>query len=104
MRGYHFVNGESVAGIESFTGPDNAFKLFPNPTNGNTILTINTDVPKEVLIAIIDYTGKTLERKSYSGILGPTSLPINSAHLSSGVYLIQILVGNDVSTKTLVVE
>lgn len=65
-------------------------EVIPNPTEGEFNLTIVTWHAEIVDIEIIDYSGRTIFKRSSAIEKGKTSLPLDITELYSGIYLIKV--------------
>ncbi|MCU0435704.1 MAG: T9SS type A sorting domain-containing protein [Bacteroidia bacterium] len=101
-----FVTGTPVSGvgIEEPGAPDAVVNLYPNPTNGNTFLTLNLDQVQEVDVIITDITGRVVASRNYGELTGAWTLPVYTEGFAAGIYNVQVRTGNNVETKRLVVE
>ena len=59
---------------------------------------------KNIRLALRDITGKILMEKNYGTLGGSQLLPINTSNLASGLYMIEILSGNERYSKKLLVK
>lgn len=75
--------------------------VFPNPTNGSVFVKLNLPQSAWVDIHIIDVNGKEVLPVS-SEIMNPNSFQFDMNNLSAGVYLIQILIDEELVTKRVV--
>jgi hypothetical protein len=101
-----FVTGTPVSGvgIESPDAPDAVVNMYPNPTNGNTFLTLNLVQTQDVQVIITDVTGRIVASRSYGELAGAWTLPVSTEGFAAGVYNVQVRTGNNVETKRLIVE
>ncbi|MCA6364695.1 MAG: T9SS type A sorting domain-containing protein [Bacteroidetes bacterium] len=101
-----FVAGTPVSGVsvEEPGAPDAVVNLYPNPTNGNTFLTLNLIQTQEVQVIITDVTGRTVAARNYGELNGAWTLPVTTEGFAAGIYNVQVITGNNVETKRLVVE
>ncbi|MBK8701437.1 MAG: Omp28-related outer membrane protein [Saprospiraceae bacterium] len=91
------VGAEDVA----FTGD---VKVYPNPFAYESIIDLNLDKPADVSIEVYDYTGKLVGSKNYGTLSGSNELLLNGSQLNNGTYLARIKVGNEETTRTIVVQ
>lgn len=78
----------------------NEFTLYPNPTNA--ILNIDCNLKAtNFKIEIIDALGKILISEEYKEL---NLASINVSHLSSGIYFVKIISGENTSTKKFIKE
>jgi hypothetical protein len=93
-------NGFSV-GTSGFTYDNKSHKVFPNPANHASSVELNLENATEVAISIIDLQGRTLASRNYGTIQGDLVFPVETHMLPSGMYMLQIRVGNDISIQKL---
>jgi hypothetical protein len=87
--------------IEELRKIDNAFSVFPNPTEGFTQLSFS-ELLENARYEIYDISGKLIKSKNL-GLVSPGSvLEIDLKSFESGVYLIKVISKNSYSIKKLV--
>jgi len=64
--------------------------IFPNPTNGIFNLRCTTNTNSEVLLNIINITGKIVYTKEFSNVSNNQTIPIDINNLSTGVYFVKV--------------
>ena len=80
------------------------FKMYPNPSDGNFSIAYTLDKQAEVSIKLFDSTGKfvkLLHKKELSA--GFYSNNYCLQELNDGLYLVEILLGNENETKQLII-
>lgn len=76
---------------EKEKGKETAFKLYPNPTNGEFTLEFYHESSKVFYIDIFDMQGKSAYKKSVpSNITGQNIIRLEANTLSSGTYLLRL--------------
>jgi hypothetical protein len=97
---YNFVLqgiGIHNLGVKPVLSENSRVKLYPNPTSGNTTLSINLENEENLDIKVIDMLGKevtpAINRISASG---ETSLTLNTSGLSTGLYFVKITTSNTI--------
>jgi len=87
------------------TPQKSAVQLLPNTVTGGqmTYLRIQSEGTNEVQLRLTDIHGKTLRYRHYGSLSGSWELPI-PAPTHSGVYLVEVRVGNQHYTKKLIVQ
>lgn len=80
---------------------NNVFTLSPNPTNALLNISSGKVINGNVKIEVIDAFGKILISKDYQGI---NQTSINVGDLSSGIYFVKIISGENTSTKKFIKE
>ena len=87
---------------------NNAEKLLvtPNPISGNTItLKISVAENSTAIIRLIDATGKTMLQQKYSLLNGRNTVMINNgSNFSKGVYHLQVLINDKITTAKVIVQ
>ena len=68
--------------------------LYPNPTNENSNLIIQSDIIKEVTVKVVDQLGKTISVNTHNLKKGNNILPIYSTTFANGIYSIIIIDGD----------
>jgi hypothetical protein len=92
------------AGIYENTNNMVSLNIYPNPSNGDFIVSytlVNTD---KVSISIYDFMGKKVDSKIVNGTLGLNTVSISGNEYAKGIYLVEITTGNKKETKKLVVN
>ncbi len=91
------VQARPLKGLEenkSFTG-----KIYPNPTDGQLQVEVNTSVAKSVTVNVADMSGKYLYRDQRSLVKGNNRISLNISNLPAGVYIIEVGDGKAVPEK-----
>jgi len=79
-------------------------KLYPNPSQGASMLKIDLDQKTDVSIQILDLNGRLMTSKSYGSQNGSMIYPILPEADWNGLYLIQIELDNQLITKKWIIE
>lgn len=75
-----------VAGVAAITDAS----LYPNPTKGNVMLTINTIRPADAVITVTGLRGNILYRATEQLIPGSNKHQLNISKLAAGMYMVHI--------------
>ncbi|GAB5418401.1 MAG: hypothetical protein Crog4KO_14950 [Crocinitomicaceae bacterium] len=94
---------DGVASLDELT-IDADFRMYPNPATDVTVIEADLAQNAEVSIALTDMTGKVVDARDYGVVTPGTKLPIATASLESGVYIVQLTVNGKLMTKQLIVE
>lgn len=79
--------------------------LYPNPTNGRTLVTFRTSKPvKDVQLVVTDLTGRTLTRQTYDGSSTEVRAEVDLSGQPRGMYFIEVLAEGEKLVKKLVVR
>jgi PKD repeat protein len=109
VRGNNFyiddINlGLSPLGVEDMSVVSN-MNLFPNPTNGDAILSLDLEKAGNVSVKVYDMTGKeSLNVTSEWMNEGENRVSINSSALATGVYIVSVKAGDTVLQKKLIIQ
>ena len=92
--------GEGNASLSDLTKIGSDAIIYPNPMNGNGVISFDLPTTSELTINLFDITGKmisTLAKGSFE--TGVNKVAINASTLENGIYLVAI--SNGVSTETI---
>lgn len=70
--------------------------IFPNPSHGDAMISLDAAVPAEMMMTVIDITGKTIDSKPVFVKEGSNYLPFSVE--KNGVYLIRLQNNSDIIT------
>lgn len=100
-----FVDGSNAGLFEALENQlDAMVKIYPNPANSNTTISLNLENQVQVEMKLIDISGKVLAEKNYGSLNGTWSVNLNTSAFTAGVYLVQFTIDGKKVTKRLVVE
>ncbi|MBA3705040.1 MAG: T9SS type A sorting domain-containing protein [Bacteroidetes bacterium] len=81
---------------------EKAFKLYPNPNDGNMILEYSLSSQSTGMFVLYDITGRTVNK--YKLMIGENNaLKISENELSNGVYFYSVIIDNTVKTYSKIV-
>ncbi len=80
---------------------DLPLSLFPNPTNGQFVLSLPQPMTKRVDVQIRSIEGRLLESFQYDNFYRET---LDASYLPSGVYILQFRTDEGLTTRRLIVE
>lgn len=78
--------------------------IYPNPTNGNAFININSKYSQEIVLTISDVRGRQVEQRTVDLIEGQQRLELMTNNYEKGVYIIQLSQTDRVTTRRLVVK
>lgn len=116
---YSFVDANPVKGINYYrlrvVDRDNSGKfsavrsvrnegiadvsIYPNPVNNEMTLTIDADKAETGALVISDVTGKVVATRTITVAQGNNKLPVNTAALASGAYIIKVQLNDDIVVR-----
>jgi subtilisin-like proprotein convertase family protein len=90
---------EPVLGVNNYVF--NNFKVYPNPSNGIFNLEFNSKNTSDVEINVFDMMGRSILKRVFKN--KPTNFKenINIQNISSGIYILQVKRGNEISSQKL---
>jgi len=97
------ANGNSGVGIEGISINDN-LKIYPNPTNGNFTLDIESLKSETIEINILNMAGELVFKDKVQISEGKNQKNIDSKYFSKGVYLVKIKTSKGVINKKLIIQ
>jgi len=77
----------------------NEFKVFPNPSNGQFNVEFKSQNTSEVEIVIFDLMGRIVFKEKYSTNATSFKERVNIQNISSGIYVLQVKRGNEISSQ-----
>ena len=68
---------------------DNAVLLYPNPTNGNFNIRINSILYNYLNMRVYNAAGNIVNTRNYTGLVYGQVVPVDLSHLPSGTYMVR---------------
>ena len=103
------LDGESVE-MKSASAGENTplFSIAPNPSGGNFFFSLNEgagiEKGEDVILEVLDLTGKTLFRSMYRGCLPFMEYAVEMEEPVTGIYFVRFLYKNRIEVQKLLVE
>jgi hypothetical protein len=101
-----FINDFSlrqvISSVQNITNLSN-LNMFPNPTNANVLVELDLVETADVQINIMNSIGQLVVKKQLTNVQSET-IELNTSALTSGVYMVQFTIGNEQTTKKLVIS
>ena len=83
--------------------PESSISVYPNPVDNYAIVNLYSDKPGTGLLRLIDDAGRQLMTKSFTVINGNNSQILDQlGHLPKGIYVIQVMVNNNLYNQKIV--
>lgn len=100
-----FVPG-GITGVQDIDRSITIVGLYPNPSNGETSLIVNTDKSLPINVQVYSVTGQLVAAPYTQHTIetSSNSLPLNTGNLSSGIYFVKLQYGTKNETIKLVVN
>lgn len=93
----------SSSGINELEN-ESSFRLYPNPSSTVSFIELENANDANVSLRIVDLSGKEMNTRDYGVVAPGTTLPIVTSSMVSGVYIVELTVNNQMTTKRLIVE
>lgn len=99
------ADDESAIKLSEALVNDKQVKLYPNPAKDQTNISFTLEKASSISLSIVDLNGKQV-KGIFSGnmVQGDHSLQVNTSNLSSGIYLVKLISGDQVKTFRLMVQ
>jgi len=78
--------------------------IYPNPASNNATLNIDLKDNMDVDVVVLNTIGQVVKTSKAQGLAGENNINVDLTGLSSGIYMVNVKVGNSTSTKKLIVE
>ena len=80
------------------------FSAFPNPTNGNTIITIESSVNDNFEFSLTNSLGQRIETRALNIQAGTNAFQFDSSLLPNGIYIYALSKGNRIVSNKLIIN
>jgi len=83
--------------------PENSISVYPNPVDNYAVVNLYSDKPGNVVLRLIDEAGRQILVKSFTANAGNNNLTVDQlGHLPKGIYVIQIMLNNNLYNQKIV--
>jgi len=76
----------------------------PNPFNGTARITVSSETSADVMIEVTNIMGQTIYTSNEGRINGTKEITLNANNMEAGVYFYTVTVGNESTTKKMIVK
>ncbi len=97
------MNFDPVVGVNEVAN-NNGLKVFPNPANASTTVSVEVANASDVVITIADLAGKVVYTNNLGTVKGTQKVNVNTEALNGGIYMVNVSVNGTISTQKLVVR
>ena len=107
---HYYIDGIKFAttvGLEDELLAENGVKVSqnaPNPFSGTTTIMISTETPADVKMEVRNMLGQVVYTSNEGRINNTLEVNLDAKQFTSGVYYYTITVGNNKTTKKMIVE
>jgi hypothetical protein len=78
--------------------------IFPNPAKNNASLLLELNENSPVDLVILNTMGQVIKAIQIKGQIGENNINLDLNGMSTGIYIVNVKVGNSLSTKKLIIE
>lgn len=98
------VENKNIDSIKRMDLVPEVFSVFPNPSNGLFNLDLKTNETGNAKIFIFDITGRIVFSENVIDFDGKYSKQFNLENEPKGAYLLQIMIGNKLNSKKIILQ
>jgi thiol-disulfide isomerase/thioredoxin len=98
------VSQSIIIGINEVAPSISEFNLFPNPAADQAFIRMNATNRNDVVVNIIDATGKVVASNVYKQLNNDSMITLNTSVLANGIYSVSVLSEGELTTRMLVVN
>jgi len=80
------------------------WRVFPNPAKDHVNIEFNAEQSGVIVAELIDYTGRTIYKKTFTVSAGYNQKQIKTTSLSSGLYYLRINNDKHIKTEPIVIQ
>ncbi|MFC2096947.1 T9SS type A sorting domain-containing protein [Bacteroidota bacterium] len=95
---------DSSSDIENNIISEIDLKVFPNPADQYVNLQVKIQKNENILISVLDISGRVLVEEKEENISGKYSKQIDVSRLPTGTYFLRLVAGNDSETKKIIIK
>ena len=98
---------ELVVGVNDNLTAHNSISVsqnVPNPFNGTARITVSSETSADVMIEVTNIMGQTIYTSNEGRINGTKEITLNANNMEAGVYFYTVTVGNESTTKKMIVK
>jgi hypothetical protein len=93
----------TIISVDEISNVSN-MQLYPNPAKDLVNITFGSLVSSTLQVQVIDQAGRIILSQQYNCNTGANTHQMNVANLASGIYQLQLNMGNQTATRKIVVE
>lgn len=100
---YDYTGQTTISSIvRSSCSASSEVTLYPNPSSGNSALSISLQQKTNVSIQILDSKGALMQQKTIELPAGASSIPLNMSSYSNGIYTINVQYNNGIKSLKMI--
>jgi hypothetical protein len=80
------------------------FGVYPNPASTFAVVEIELEATSDIQLRLLDMSGKEMAARNYGAVETSSTIQLNTADMTAGVYLVELTVNGQRMTKRLVIE
>jgi len=83
---------------------DATFTVYPNPSNGNFVVSLNNNTNPTTTVKVLDITGRVVFDKTYNVDAASSSLDVDMTGVGAGMYVLQVQNGENTQQQKIVIN
>jgi hypothetical protein len=103
-NGFVVGNSTGTNSITEMSQIDATFNLYPNPASTNVAFSFNLKSESDVIVRVVDLSGKVLAIRNYGNMKGASQINYNTSDLNQGIYVIEVTINGEKQIRRLVIE
>lgn len=93
-----------LVGLNTYATSNYVGEIYPNPTARAAYIALQSSLEQTTQIKIMDMKGQLIQQSSLNLGMGKQTVELPIDNLKSGIYLLQLSMGNDLYTRKLIVH
>jgi hypothetical protein len=93
----------TYVGVDEIVNAQFNFDVYPNPSNGEVSVALQSNTSANAQLRVIDLTGNVVYHSSINIVPGKNTLPLD-INLSSGIYMVEVHTMGGLVTEKIIVE
>jgi hypothetical protein len=100
------VTNGFVAGLNDMPVTDytQVMTVYPNPASTAAMVNLHIVQASSVSLKLIDFAGKVMSEKAYGSVQGDYQINLNTSNLKAGIYVVELTVNGQTTSKKLIIE
>lgn len=96
------IYGDITTGVFAGALADGVANITPNPTDGNTLFTVELAQAQDLRLELLNAAGQIVRKEEHRNASGLVRIPLDLTDLDKGVYMLRVHRNNAVNTYSVV--
>lgn len=101
---YEGAPSDTIVGLDAVVSDNLAMNVYPNPADNYLFVEFGLNDATDVQIRLLDLSGKMIQLNQIQGAYGNNLVQLSTELLSSGMYVVELVNGTQISRKRIVIE